>query len=187
MFPAIFLDRDGVIIENCPDYVRSWADVAIFPQALDALARIRNAPYKLIMVTNQSVVGRGLITFQTAQAINDRLVAEIEAAGGRMDAVLMCPHAPQDGCDCRKPKPGLLYQATRAFDLNLGQSILIGDAQTDLLAGQSAGVERLALVRTGRGGAQSAQPKLAGLATFPVYADLWEALGQMLSSEVAPS
>src|SRR5690606_36103474 len=95
MHPAIFLDRDGVIIENRPAYVRSWEDVEIFPQALTALARVCKSPYKIVIVTIQSGVGPGLIQMETAEEINRRLVREIEKAGGRIDAVLMCPHAPE--------------------------------------------------------------------------------------------
>lgn len=153
--PALFLDRDGVIIENRANYVRSWDDVEIYPQALQALAQIRNAPYKIFLVTNQSAVGRGIIPFSTAEAINKKLVQEIERASGRIDAVFMCPHAPDEGCDCRKPEPGLLLQAAAMFPVDLGRSIMIGDALTDLEAGRAAGVGRVALVRTGRGATQA--------------------------------
>jgi D-glycero-D-manno-heptose 1,7-bisphosphate phosphatase len=155
MQPAIFLDRDGVIIENCPDYVRSWSDVLIFPEALVALAKISRWPYKIVIVTNQSVVGRGLISLESARAINDRLVDVIVRCGGRIDGVFLCPHAPEDGCACRKPRPGLLLQAQQALSLDLSRSLMIGDALTDLMAAQAAAVGRMALVRTGRGAAQA--------------------------------
>ena len=111
MFPAIFLDRDGVIIENVPAYVRSWADVSIFPQAVQALVRLNHSPYKIVIVTNQAGIGKGLFSQAEAESINQRLIGEIERAGGRIDGVFMCPHTPNDGCDCRKPKPGLFMQA----------------------------------------------------------------------------
>jgi D-glycero-D-manno-heptose 1,7-bisphosphate phosphatase len=156
MLPAIFLDRDGVIIENRPDYVRAWKDVTLYPQALSALARVATSGYKIVMVTNQSAVGRGLITLETALDINQRLISSIEHAGGRIDAAFLCPHSPEDECDCRKPKPGLILQAAEQLSLDLARSIMIGDAQTDLVAGEQAGVGKLALVLTGRGKAQSA-------------------------------
>ena len=87
VLPAIFLDRDGVIIENRDAYVRSWDDVSIYPQALQALAAFRNAPFYFVIVTNQSAVGRGIISQQEAEAINTQLVKEITLAGGRIDAV----------------------------------------------------------------------------------------------------
>ena len=173
---ALFLDRDGVIIENRAAYVRSWNDVLIFPQAVAALAQIADAPYKIILVTNQSVVGRGIISLATAQGINDRLVGEIEKAGGRVDDVFMCPHAPSDQCHCRKPKPGLLLQAAQRHHLDLAQSVMIGDALTDVEAGQQAGVGQVGLVKTGRGAEQLRLPRPEGLRPFSVFTDLAEVL-----------
>ncbi|MEN4098361.1 MAG: HAD-IIIA family hydrolase, partial [Anaerolineaceae bacterium] len=119
VFPALFLDRDGVIIENRHDYVRSWADVDIYPQALNALAMIHHIPYKIIIVTNQSAVGRGMVNSAEVNHINNRLVEQITRAGGRIDGVYTCPHLPQDNCTCRKPKPGLIYQAAADLSLDL--------------------------------------------------------------------
>jgi D-glycero-D-manno-heptose 1,7-bisphosphate phosphatase len=180
MYPALFLDRDGVIVENRPDYIRSWADVYIFPQALEALIKVRIAPYKIIIVTNQSVVGRGVISLSEAEAINQRLVAEIEAAGGQIDAVLMCPHAPQDNCACRKPRPGLLLQAAELYSIDLENSILIGDAVSDLLAGQAAGVQKTVLVRTGRGADQIDLANKVTLGPYLVYDTLKQALADLI-------
>jgi len=180
MQPAIFLDRDGVIIENCPEYVRSWDDVQIFDQALAALARIRHSPYLIVGVTNQSAIGRGIISLAQAHSINARLVETIMHAGGRMDGIYMCPHAPEENCSCRKPQPGLLLQAAQELGVDLNRSIMIGDALTDVLAGQAAGVNQTALVLTGRGYAQSQLPTPSGLAPYAVYATLAEAFGHLL-------
>lgn len=152
--PAIFLDRDGVIIENRDRYVRSWADVAVLPGALAALAAARDSGYAFVIVTNQSAVGRGIISRETADDINRRLLDVIRATGGRIDAVYLCPHAPDDGCECRKPLPGMLLRAAREHDLDLARSVMIGDALSDSGAGQAAGVAQSILVRTGRGRAQ---------------------------------
>lgn len=185
--PAIFLDRDGVIIENRANYVRSWDDVHIFPQALTALARLDEWPGKIVIVTNQSVVGRGLISLQEAQAINWQLLREIEAAGGRIDAVYMCPHAPDDQCDCRKPRPGLLTQAAKALHIDLEQSMMIGDALTDLAAGRAAGVGEVALVRTGHGKKHVQSPAAETMAPFPIYDTLFDALQEMVFAPPASS
>jgi len=176
MYPSLFLDRDGVIIENNPAYVRLWEDVSIYPQALAALTRVRATPYKIILVTNQSGVGRGLISFAQARQINDRLVETIEHAGGRVDGVFMCPHAPEENCECRKPMPGLFYQAARELSIDLSHSILIGDALSDLLAGQAAGINQTILVRTGRGAEQESLPFPPQLKPFTVHPDLQQAL-----------
>jgi D-glycero-D-manno-heptose 1,7-bisphosphate phosphatase len=151
---AVFIDRDGVIIENRDDYVLSWSEVRFIPGALEALAKLGRSSLAVVLVTNQSAVGRGLISLQEAQEINRRVVAEIRAHGGRMDAVYMCPHHPDEGCACRKPAPGMLLQAARELDLDLASSTLIGDALTDLSAARAAGV-RGVLVLTGRGSDQA--------------------------------
>lgn len=183
---ALFLDRDGVIIENRANYVRSWSDVSIFPQALTALSRLGNWPGKIIIVTNQSVVGRGLIPRQRADDINERLVAEITRAGGRIDAVYMCPHAPTDDCECRKPKPGLLTKAAEHFDIDMQVSIMIGDALTDIDAARAAGVNLAALVRTGRGREQMKLPPALEMRPFPIYDTLSDALLALIPSQSQP-
>ena len=182
VYPAIFLDRDGVIIENRPDYVRRWEDVRFYPQALQALAGIRTSPYKIVIVTNQSAVGRGLISLETVLLINQRIIETIEAHGGRIDGSFMCPHVPQDDCDCRKPKPGLFHQAAKALTLDLGQSYLIGDALSDILAGQAAGLRQTALVRTGRGVEQENLARPAELKPFLTFDTLSEALSALIQN-----
>jgi D-glycero-D-manno-heptose 1,7-bisphosphate phosphatase len=180
MYPAIFLDRDGVIIENRPSYVRSWSDVEIYPRALSALARLKDSPYKIVLVTNQSAIGRGFLSVEDAEAINQRLLGIIEAASGRIDGIFMCPHAPQDKCECRKPRPGLLLQAAEQLSLDLSNSILIGDALSDLKAGMAAGIQKVALVRTGRGAQQLLSSEAATLQPFLIYNTLAEALDDLV-------
>lgn len=179
--PAIFLDRDGVIIENRDHYVRSWADVEIFSQAVEALIGARHSAYQIILVTNQSAVGRGHISYATAEAINEQLVSLIRRAGGRVDAVYMCPHGPNDGCSCRKPGPGLLLQAADELNIDLDNSVMIGDARTDLQAGQAAGVGRSILVRTGRGRQQELSLSATERAAVTVFDTLSEALDNVLN------
>ena len=182
MYPAIFLDRDGVIIDNCPDYIRRWEDVHFYPQALQALSRIRTSPYKIVIVTNQSAVGRGLVALETALQINQLIIETIGQHGGRIDGSFICPHAPQDDCDCRKPKPGLFYQAAKALTLDLGMSFLIGDALSDLLAGQAAGLRQVALVRTGRGAQQEYLLRPIELKSFLTFETLSEALSELIQN-----
>jgi D-glycero-D-manno-heptose 1,7-bisphosphate phosphatase len=176
MLPAVFLDRDGVIIENRQDYVRSWSDVAIYPQALSALEKIVTCQCKIFIITNQSVVGRGLLTQEAADEINVRLLDEIQNAGGRIDGVFMCPHAPQEKCRCRKPEPGLILDAAAEHSIDLNNSILVGDAVSDILAGKHAGIKQNILVRTGRGLAQSTLPLVIQLPDLLIYETLYDAL-----------
>jgi D-glycero-D-manno-heptose 1,7-bisphosphate phosphatase len=180
MFPAIFLDRDGVIIENRANYVRSWSDVVFFPHALEALSEASRSPYKFVIVTNQSAVGRGILPYSLALDLNQGVVDEIVQHGGRIDGAYICPHSPHDGCECRKPKPGLLLQAAAELSIDLKQSIMIGDALTDIQAGQSAGVYQTVLLMTGRGAQQSRLPLAKDLLPFLVCSTLGEALAGLL-------
>lgn len=180
LYPALFLDRDGVLIQNRDEYIRSWADVEVFPEAIAALAKASSSPYKIVIVTNQSAIGRGLITLETAEDINHQLVKLIKAAGGRVDGIFMCPHAPAAMCSCRKPKPGLIFQAAEKLSLDLSRSILIGDALSDIAAGQAACIPQTVLVRTGLGKRQDLKTKDAHLQQFLIYENLAEALAAEL-------
>jgi D-glycero-D-manno-heptose 1,7-bisphosphate phosphatase len=174
MTQALFLDRDGVIIENQTHYVRNLEDVTFLPQALTALALLKHAPIKIILVTNQSAIGRGIISLQTAIEINEHILQAIRTSGGRVDDTFMCPHAPQDVCSCRKPEPGLFLQAAERYHLNLTRSICVGDAISDLQAAQNAGVGTRILVRTGRGSDQLKLAEATHLAPFLVFDSLTE-------------
>jgi D-glycero-D-manno-heptose 1,7-bisphosphate phosphatase len=169
MHPAIFLDRDGVIIENRDSYVRSFKDIVFYPEVIQALTRAAESPYLIVIVTNQSAVGRGIIPYQLAEDINQKVACEIVKNGGRVDGVFMCPHAPQAGCSCRKPEPGLLLMAAEALSIDLHRSILVGDALTDIRAGQAAGVPSRILVLTGRGASQARLPEAAELEPFQIF------------------
>jgi len=183
MDAAVFIDRDGVIIKNRPNYVRSWQQVSIYPQAIKALARLGSSPYKVVIITNQAGVGRGYFPLSVVEDVNARLVQLIETSGGRIDGVFVCPHAPHDGCECRKPKPGLLLQAAACLNLDLHRSFMIGDALSDILAGRQAGVRDALMVRTGRGRQQLKEWEPAALAPFPVYRNLSDAVQALLGSD----
>jgi D-glycero-D-manno-heptose 1,7-bisphosphate phosphatase len=179
MSPAIFLDRDGVIIENRTSYVRSWEDVCFYPQALEALCKVRNSPYKIFIVTNQSAVGRGIISLEEANTINQMVVNYVEGAGGRIDDVFMCPHAPIENCGCRKPLPGLFKIAEEKYSLNLNESVMVGDALSDIIAGQSAGILTNMLVRTGRGRLQLKNVDQEAIQAYKVFDDLAEVFSNL--------
>jgi D-glycero-D-manno-heptose 1,7-bisphosphate phosphatase len=183
MHRAVFLDRDGVLIENRADYVRDWSHVALLPGTVDALRGFHEKSLKIIVVTNQSAVGRGLISFETAQEINNRLTKTIIENGGWIDAVYMCPHQPQDQCICRKPKPGLLLQAAQELSLDLGTSWMVGDAWSDLLAGQSAGLQGTIMVTTGRGASQLLEVQPVGITSFIVCDNLFGAYKAITDSQ----
>lgn len=145
--PAVLLDRDGVLNEKRSGYVLSWADFRFLPGAVDAVRRLTLAGWPVIVVTNQSCVGRGMIDAPTLDRIHAMMCAEIAAGGGHITRIFCCPHRPADGCVCRKPAPGLLMQAASELGVDLGRSFYVGDQLSDIEAGRAAGC-RSVLVRT---------------------------------------
>lgn len=136
--PTLFLDRDGVVNRNRDDYVKSWDEFEFLPGTLDALRVLAGHGVRVVVVTNQSAVGRGIISRQTLDDIHRRMTAAVEAHGGKIDAVLCCPHAPGEGCRCRKPQPGLLLEAARRFEVHPAAACFIGDSLSDLKAAHAA-------------------------------------------------
>jgi D-glycero-D-manno-heptose 1,7-bisphosphate phosphatase len=139
--PAVILDRDGVLNRRMPraSYVRSWDDWTWLPGAKESLGRFAKAGYRVIVITNQAGIGRGVMTEADLAAIHERMCREANAAGGRVDAVYHCPHDWDEGCDCRKPKPGLLFRAQRDFQLDLSRITFVGDDERDNDAANRAG------------------------------------------------
>ena len=137
--PALFLDRDGTINGDRPDYVKNLAEFHFLPGAFAAMKRLSTLGLPLIIVTNQSQIGQGVTAESVIQGINDHMVREIEAHGGRVTAVYVCPHAPWGGCDCRKPKPGLLLRAAKDHHIDLARSFMVGDRVSDVAAAVAAG------------------------------------------------
>lgn len=172
---AVFLDRDGVLIENVHTYVRSWDEVEIFDQAVEAFSRLTRLGVPMVVVTNQAGVGRGVLTLDYVTDLNRRILGEIERrGGGRFLASYLCPHHPDDNCDCRKPLPGMLLRAAREHGLDLSRAVMAGDGVTDLQAAEAAGVHGV-LVRTGRGAEQESIMRASGI-DRPVFDDLLSAV-----------
>ena len=172
--PAILLDRDGVINSQPSPYVRSWDEFDLLPGSLNALRRLAELDLPIVVVTNQSVVGRGLTDFEVVESINLRLMQQVAAQGGRIDAVAWCPHSPDEACACRKPEPGMLLYASACLDLDLERSYLVGDAASDVAVAMSVGATPI-LVLTGRGESQRAAVQADWGNACSVLADLEQA------------
>jgi D-glycero-D-manno-heptose 1,7-bisphosphate phosphatase len=142
--PAVFLDRDGTLIDDV-GYISDPADVRLVPGAADALQALRDAGFRLVVASNQSGLGRGLVTQEEADAVHQRFVEELDRAGGQIDAAYYCPHAPEEGCDCRKPLPGLIIDAARELELDLKRSFMVGNSDVDVAAGKAAGCRAILL------------------------------------------
>jgi D-glycero-D-manno-heptose 1,7-bisphosphate phosphatase len=147
---TIFLDRDGVINKNRPDYVKSWSEFCFLPGAKDALAVLTQAGYRLIVCTNQAGIAYGSISRETVENIHRHMVAEIARAGGSIEHIYYCPHGKDEGCFCRKPRPGMLLHARDELGVDLRDAFLIGDSISDIQAALAAGVRPI-LVLTGLG------------------------------------
>ena len=184
---AVFLDRDGVICWNRYDHVKSWDEFEFLPGALAALARLAESDLGIVVVTNQAVINRGMATLSAIEDIHARMVAEIEQAGGRVDKVMFCPHRPDQGCECRKPKPGMLLKAAEQLGLDLGGSYMVGDACSDVMAGRAAGCSKCYLVLTGRGVEQLSQCYAQAGGEFQVVRNLEHAVRDVLGQNAVLS
>ena len=172
--PAVFIDRDGTIMEDT-DYCSHPKDVRIFPGAVDALRRLKARGFKLIIVTNQSGIGRGLFTLDQYRAVEAEVLRQL--GDGLIDATYYCPDPPGQESDCRKPAPGMIMKATKDHRLDLSRSFLIGDKEIDVQCAHNAGV-RAIRVRTG------IQADTAGSKADWVADDLPSAAGFILDNKL---
>jgi len=146
----VFLDRDGVINENREDYVKSWEEFKFIPGAGEAIKLLNINGYKVIVVTNQSAIGRGLLSIENLDKIHQNMLRELKKIGARIDAIYVCPHRPEERCSCRKPKTGLIEKAIKDFNINLDDAWLIGDSKADMELASNVGCKKI-LVLTGLG------------------------------------
>jgi D-glycero-D-manno-heptose 1,7-bisphosphate phosphatase len=144
--PAVFVDRDGVIIRNRADYVRAWSETELLPGAVEALATLSQNGHRVVVVTNQSAIGRGIVSRKEVRSIHRHIAEAVERAGGRIDSFLVCPHTPEAGCSCRKPRPGLLLKAQRQMKIDLASAYMVGDQPSDVEAARRAGCRPVMLM-----------------------------------------
>ena len=174
---AVFLDRDGTV-SRYTEYCRHPEDLHLLPRAGEAIKRLNDAGLAVVIVTNQSAVGRGWLSLDGLAAIHDKMRRDLEACGARVDAIYACPHHPDDGCRCRKPGRGLFDQAARELGIALADSYMIGDRMLDVLAGRTASITTI-LVKTGH----PAEP--VGARADYEAADLLDAAEWILQREAA--
>lgn len=152
---AVFIDRDGVINEE-RNYVHRISDFVLLPGVIEGLILLRDAGYRLIVVTNQAGIARGYYDKADMDLLHDYLREQLALHGLVLDAIFFCPHHPEGRikalaieCDCRKPSPGMLLEAAKYFDINLSTSVMIGDKLSDVQAGKRAGVGCTVIVKSG--------------------------------------
>lgn len=171
----IILDRDGVINYDSDDYIKSPEEWIPIPGSLEAIAKLKSAGYTIAIASNQSGLARGYFNKKTLDAIHQKMQDTLQTLGAQIDVIFYCPHGPNDGCDCRKPKPGLLRQIAEHFHVSLQDIPFIGDSLRDVQAAQAAGCLAI-FVESGK---SIADEKL--LIGIPRYADLATAVEALLS------
>jgi len=172
----IILDRDGVINHDSDLYIKSPEEWKPLPGSLDAIARLTQWGWRVVVCTNQSGVGRGLFVMDTLNAIHDKMVRAVSQAGGRIDAIFFCPHTNTDKCSCRKPKPGMFLEIAQRYNVDLAGVPAIGDSLRDLQAAQAVSAQPI-LVLTGKGQKTHADPNLPP--GTPVFPDLAAAVASL--------
>lgn len=186
----VILDRDGTLNVDREDFVKSPEEWEPLPGALQAVARLTQDGWHVVLATNQPGIGRGLIDMTSLNAIHARMNTELARLGGRIDAVFFCPHAPEDGCDCRKPQPALILQIGDRFGVDLTRVPVVGDSLRDLQATRAAGAQPH-LVLTGKAAALDAseveqmRQQIPGLQVHHDLAAFVDALLQATAAERA--
>jgi D-glycero-D-manno-heptose 1,7-bisphosphate phosphatase len=183
---VVFLDRDGVINKDSADYIKNWDEFEFLPGSLEALRLLTKSGRRLVLITNQSIINRGMVPLDVLNHTHACLRREVSKAGGRLEDIFFCPHRPDENCSCRKPKPGLIEQATRKLGIAATDGIMIGDSAKDILCGRNAGCSATILVRTGNG--CEARKTLEEALSPPdfVVPDLLHAARLILSKSPAP-
>jgi len=177
----IILDRDGVINEDSDEYIKSPDEFILIASSLAAIAKLNQAGFTVVVATNQSGIARGYFDESTLQAMHAKLQTLLAAEGGNIDRIYFCPHGPNDNCDCRKPKTGMLKQILNDYNKDPVNVVAVGDSLRDLQAAQAVGIKSI-LVRTGKGKKTESQlPSDELLADTPVFNNLADAVEKLLS------
>ncbi|MCW8919500.1 MAG: D-glycero-beta-D-manno-heptose 1,7-bisphosphate 7-phosphatase [Gammaproteobacteria bacterium] len=179
MLKLIILDRDGVINQDSDNYIKTVDEFITLPGSIEAIARLNQAGYRVAIATNQSGIARGYFDLDTLHAMHEKLRGELAVYGGAIDMIAYCPHGPEEGCDCRKPKPGMYQAIGKRFDAPLVGVPIIGDSLRDLQAAQQVGGYPI-LVKTGKG--ERTLAKGEGLKGIPVYDNLAAAVIALLEN-----
>lgn len=172
---TVFLDRDGVINHDSDAYIKHPDEFHFISKSPDAIALLSVSGFQVILITNQSAVGRGMISGQTLDAIFKKMTRGVAKAGGRIKDIFFCPHTPDQGCGCRKPAPGMILQAVNRHGIDLNKAFMIGDSAKDIECGKNAGCAVTILVKTGNGEKALVALTQKGIAPDFIAKDFYEA------------
>jgi D-glycero-D-manno-heptose 1,7-bisphosphate phosphatase len=178
---VVFLDRDGVINREGSGYVTSWSEFEFLPGSIEAVKRLTDSGFTNIIITNQSIVNRGMVARATLDAIHAKMKQIVEMGGGRIKDIFFCPHRPEEGCACRKPKPGMILNAQKNYDIDLSTAVMVGDRSKDIECAKNAGCAHTVLVKTGNGFYAERELINDGNPPDHVAKDLLEAVNWVLS------
>jgi D-glycero-D-manno-heptose 1,7-bisphosphate phosphatase len=186
MTRAVFLDRDGVINQKPREglYVTRWEDFHILPGVAESVALLNGAGFRVIVVTNQRCIAKGLMTIAELEEMHRRMLDSLARAGATIDGVYYCPHEIEPSCDCRKPAPGMLLDAARSRGIDLAASWMIGDSDIDIEAGRNAGCKTVRLLETNEMADEAGRHGAATNGADIVAPSLLNAIRQILSEEV---
>jgi len=151
MKKVVFLDRDGVINRDSPNYIKNWSEFEFLPGSLAAIKLLTLNGFTSVVITNQSLINRRMALRKDLEYIHAMMKKNVSSGGGEIKDIFFCPHTPEEGCDCRKPKPGLIFKAQAAYHIDLADACMVGDSAKDIECGRNAGCGHVVLVRTGNG------------------------------------
>ena len=179
---VVFLDRDGTINRDSSDYIKSREEFEFLSGSLAAIKNLTLNGFVSIVITNQSAVPRNLISLRELESVHNMLTATVALAGGEIKDIFYCPHMPEDGCDCRKPEPGLIHQARKKYAIDLSAAVMVGDCAKDIECARRAGCDRAVLVKSGK--EDDVEDELKTRQIFPDYVaeDLLDAAKWIISN-----
>jgi D-glycero-D-manno-heptose 1,7-bisphosphate phosphatase len=172
---VVFLDRDGTINRDSSDYIKSWEEFEFLPGSLKAIQRLTASGFTTIIITNQSAVPRKLISVEHLDDMHRKMKQVVETNAGKIKDIFYCPHMPGEGCNCRKPEPGLVFQARRKYDVDLQTAVMVGDSAKDIECAHNAGCEKTILLKTGNFAIAERSLTEKGIIPDLVAKDLYEA------------
>ena len=178
----VFLDRDGVINKDSPDYVKSWSEFEFLPGSLDAIRLLTENNYSVVIITNQSIINRKMASLDDLEFTHAMMKKEVREGGGDITDIFFCPHKPEDGCKCRKPEPGLILEAQKKYVIDVKNSVMVGDNAKDIECARRAGCRFAVLVKTGNW--KQAVSALEEKKIYPdhIARDLYEAAGWIIAN-----
>jgi D-glycero-D-manno-heptose 1,7-bisphosphate phosphatase len=179
---VVFLDRDGTINHDSPDYIKNRSEFKLIPGSIEAIRRLTLGGFTSIVITNQSALARKLMSPAELDHIHAMLETAIISGGGKITDIFFCPHLPNEGCDCRKPAPGLILKAQRKYNIDLPRSIMVGDSAKDIECARNAGCGKAVLVKTGKDDAAEDMLNAKQIAADYTAKDLFDAANWILAN-----